>query len=198
MSNAPARLAVLCSGRGSNLQSILDSLDTLGADGPAKVVLVASDRADAFALERARRRDITTAVIERPDDGPALVELLAQHRPDLIALAGYLKLVPAAVTCRWRGAIVNVHPALLPRFGGPGMYGRRVHEAVLAAGERESGATVHHVDDAYDHGAIIAQERVGVEPGDTADTLAARVLSAEHRLYPRTLLALARTVTRRP
>ncbi len=198
MSPLPIRLAVLCSGSGTNLQSILDSLDALGADRPAEVVLVASDRGDAFALERAKRRGIATAVIARPDDGPALVALLEPHRPELVALAGYLKLVPPEVTCRWRGTIVNVHPALLPRFGGAGMYGRRVHEAVLAAGERESGATVHYVDEAYDRGAIIAQERVPVEPGDTADTLAARVLAAEHRLYPRTLINLARSMPPRP
>jgi phosphoribosylglycinamide formyltransferase-1 len=99
------------------------------------------------------------------------------------------------VTARWRGRIVNIHPALLPKFGGAGMYGRRVHEAVIAAGETESGATVHQVDDAYDRGAIIAQESVPVEPGDTPDSLAARVLTAEHRLYPRTLHALALKLT---
>jgi formyltetrahydrofolate-dependent phosphoribosylglycinamide formyltransferase len=154
-------------------------------------VLVASDRAQALALDRARRRGIATELLERPGDGDALVALLDAHRVDLVALAGYLKLVPASVTRRWHGAIVNVHPALLPRFGGAGMYGRRVHEAVLAAGERESGATVHFVDEHYDCGEIIAQERVPVEPGDTADSLAARVLAAEHRLYPRTLHSLA-------
>ena len=191
----PIPLAVLCSGSGTNLQAILDSLDALGEARPAEVVLVASDRADSPALERAKRRGIATAIIERPDDGASLVALLESHRARLVALAGYLKLVPSAVTCRWRGAIVNVHPALLPRFGGAGMYGRRVHEAVLAAGERESGATVHYVDEAYDRGAILAQERVPVEPGDTADTLAARVLAAEHRLYPRTLITLARSLT---
>ena len=194
MPSHPVRLAVLCSGSGTNLQAILDALDTLGAARPAEVVLVASDRRDAPALERARRRAIATAVIERPGDGPALAALLASHGAELIALAGYLTLVPSEVTSRWRGAIVNVHPALLPRFGGPGMYGRRVHQAVLAAGEHESGATVHLVDEAYDRGAIIAQERVAVEPGDTTDTLAARVLATEHRLYPRTLIALARTL----
>lgn len=191
MSSTPVRVAVLASGSGSNLESILDYLDALGANRPAEVVLVASNRADASALERARRRGIPTEVLGRPSDGDALGTLLDAHRVDLVALAGYLKLVPASVTRRWRGAIVNVHPALLPRFGGAGMYGRRVHEAVLAAGERESGATVHFVDEDYDRGAIIAQERVPVESDDTADSLAARVLAAEHRLYPRTLHSLA-------
>jgi formyltetrahydrofolate-dependent phosphoribosylglycinamide formyltransferase len=197
VSSTPVRLAVLASGSGTNLQSILDYLDALDAARPASVVLVASDRADAFALERARRRGIPTAVIAVPSDGDALVALLDTHRVELVALAGYLKLVPAAVARRWRGAIVNVHPALLPRFGGAGMYGRHVHEAVLAAGERESGATVHFVDDAYDRGEVIAQERVPVKPGDTAETLAARVLAVEHRLYPRTLHSLALDLARK-
>ena len=113
------------------------------------------------------------------------------HRVDLLVLAGYLKLVPAAVIARYRHRIVNVHPALLPAFGGPGMYGRRVHEAVLASGARESGATVHLVDEVYDRGAILAQRRVPVLPGDTPDRLAARVLEVEHRLLPAVVLAAA-------
>ena len=106
-------------------------------------------------------------------------------------LAGYLKLVPAAVIARYRGRIINIHPALLPAFGGPGMYGRRVHEAVLASGARESGATVHLVDEVYDRGAILAQARVPVLPGDTPERLAARVLEVEHRLLPAVVLAAA-------
>lgn len=191
----PVRLAILASGGGSNLQAILDHFDALGELRAAEVVLVASNRADAGALARARARNIPAAVIANPADGPALVNVLESHRVDCIALAGYLRLVPREVTGRWRGRIVNIHPALLPKFGGAGMYGRRVHEAVIAAGETESGATVHQVDDAYDRGAIVAQESVPVEPGDTPDSLAARVLTAEHRLYPRTLHALALKLT---
>jgi phosphoribosylglycinamide formyltransferase-1 len=187
----PVRLAILASGGGSNLQAIVDHLDALGEARAAEVVLVASNRAGAGALAKARGRNIPAAVIANPADGPALAALLESHRVDCIALAGYLRLVPPEVTERWHGRIVNIHPALLPKFGGGGMYGRRVHEAVIASGDRESGATVHHVDRAYDCGAIIAQERVPVEPGDTPDSLAARVLAAEHRLYPRTLHALA-------
>jgi phosphoribosylglycinamide formyltransferase 1 len=188
---SPVRLAVLASGGGSNLQAIIEYLDTLGDARPAEVVLVASDRPAAGALDKARRRGIATAVIARPGDGPALVQLLEAHRAACIALAGYLKLVPPEVTARWAGRLVNIHPALLPKFGGAGMYGRRVHEAVIAAGEKESGATVHQVNDEFDRGAIIAQERVPVEAGDTPDTLAARVLTAEHHLYPRALHKLA-------
>jgi formyltetrahydrofolate-dependent phosphoribosylglycinamide formyltransferase len=185
------RLAILASGGGSNAQAIIDYF---GGDGDARaveVVLVASNKADAGALAKARARGIPAAVIADPADGAALSALLDAHRAECIALAGYLKLVPREVTQRWRGRIVNVHPALLPKFGGAGMYGRRVHDAVLAAGETESGATVHHVDEQYDRGAIIAQERVPVKPGDTADSLAARVLHAEHHLYPRSIEALA-------
>jgi formyltetrahydrofolate-dependent phosphoribosylglycinamide formyltransferase len=185
------RLAILASGGGSNLQAILDHFGPFGASRAAQVVLVASNRAAAGALARAKAANVPDAVIANPADGASMKALLESSRVEYIALAGYLKLVPREVTERWHGRIVNIHPALLPKFGGAGMYGHRVHEAVLAAGERESGATVHHVDEAYDRGAIIAQERVPVEPGDTADSLAARVLAAEHRLYPRTLDALA-------
>jgi formyltetrahydrofolate-dependent phosphoribosylglycinamide formyltransferase len=192
--DSPLRTAVLASGGGSNLQAIFDYLDGLGDARAAQVVLVASDRAGAGALTRARTRGIESAVIAAPADGAAMEALLAAHAIDLVVLAGYLKFIPREVTQRWRGRIINIHPALLPKFGGAGMYGRRVHEAVIAAHETESGATVHHVNDEYDRGGIIAQERVRVEQGDTPDTLAARVLAAEHRLYPRTLQQLAATL----
>jgi formyltetrahydrofolate-dependent phosphoribosylglycinamide formyltransferase len=187
----PLRAAVLASGGGSNLQAILDHLDTLSGERALDVVLVASDRVGAGALAKAQARNVATVHIANPADGPALVSMLESHQVGLIALAGYLKFVPHEVTARWRGRIINIHPALLPRFGGAGMYGRRVHQAVIAAGETESGATVHHVDDVYDRGAIIAQERVPVLPGDTPDALATRVLAAEHHVYPRALQALA-------
>ena len=188
----PLRVAVLASGGGSNLQAILDHSAARGDARAVEVVLVAANRANAGALDRASAASVPAAVITNPADGAALVRLLESHGVECVALAGYLKLVPPEVTARWRGRIVNIHPSLLPKFGGAGMYGRRVHEAVLAAGETESGATVHQVDDVYDRGAIVAQERVPVEPHDTPDSLAARVLAAEHRLYPRTLDALAR------
>ncbi|MFL5495364.1 MAG: formyltransferase family protein, partial [Gemmatimonadales bacterium] len=109
----------------------------------------------------------------------------------LVVLAGYLKLVPAPVIVRFRNRILNIHPALLPAFGGKGMYGHRVHEAVLASGARESGATVHLVDEAYDRGPVLGQARVPVLPDDTPDRLAARVLEVEHRLLPAVVLAAA-------
>jgi phosphoribosylglycinamide formyltransferase-1 len=190
-SASPLRTAVLASGGGSNLQAIIDYLDGLGESRAAEIVLIASDRATAGVLNKARAHRIESAVIAAPADGAAVVTLLASHAIDLVVLAGYLKFVPREVTKRWAGRIINIHPALLPKFGGAGMYGRRVHEAVIAAGESESGATVHHVNDEFDRGEIIAAERVRIEKGDTAESLAARVLEAEHRLYPRTVQELA-------
>lgn len=188
---APQRIAVLASGGGSNCEALCAAIDARGAAAPAQVVLVVSNRPDAGVLARATRRAIPTATLDDPADGDALLALLAAHRVDLVVLAGYLKLVPAAVTRAFAGRIVNVHPALLPAFGGHGMYGARVHAAVLAAGCTVTGVTVHLVDEAYDRGPILAQWPVPVHPDDTADVLAARVLRAEHWLFPRTVLALA-------
>ena len=185
------RIAVLASGSGSNLQALLEYLDTFGSAAPAQVVFVGSDRRDAPALQRATVRGIATAVLTDPADGTALLALLERQRTDLLVLAGYVKLVPTAVTRRFHGATVNVHPALLPKFGGQGMYGRRVHEAVIAAGEHESGATVHFVDDEYDRGALLAHSIVPVYADDAPAILAARVLAAEHILFPRAVHALA-------
>jgi formyltetrahydrofolate-dependent phosphoribosylglycinamide formyltransferase len=182
------RVAVAASGRGSNLEALLQSL---GEDAPARVVLVLSNRPDAGALERARAHGVPTEVLPDPADAADWLDRLEHHRVDLLVLAGYLKLVPAAVIARYRDRIVNVHPGLLPTFGGRGMYGHRVHDAVLASGARESGATVHLVDEVYDRGAILAQGRVPVLPDDTPDRLAARVLQVEHRLLPAVVLAAA-------
>jgi formyltetrahydrofolate-dependent phosphoribosylglycinamide formyltransferase len=182
------RLAVCVSGRGSNLVALLDALER---SPQAKVVLVLSNRSDAPALECARERGVTAETLNDHRDSAEWLRRLGSKRVDLIVLAGYLRLVPADVIAAYRGRIVNIHPALLPSFGGPGMYGRRVHEAVLASGARVSGATVHLVDEEYDRGAVLAQARVPVHPGDTADTLAARVLAAEHRLLPAVILKAA-------
>ena len=185
----PVRVAVMASGGGTNLQALLDALNG-PPDSPARVTRVVSNRADARALERARRAGLAAvALADAADPGQCLAAL---GDAELVVLAGYLKLVPAPVVSRFRWRMVNIHPALLPDFGGPGMYGARVHQAVLASGAAESGASVHYVTEEYDRGAVIAQARVPVLPGDTPDTLAARVLSAEHRLLPRVVIALAR------
>jgi formyltetrahydrofolate-dependent phosphoribosylglycinamide formyltransferase len=179
------RVAVLASGGGSNLQAILDYLDALGPRSGASVSLVASDRASAGALDRGRSRGIAAVHLDAERRGAPMADLLASHGVEVIALAGYLRFVPATVTRHWRGRIVNIHPSLLPAFGGAGMYGHRVHQAVIDAGVRVTGVTVHFVDEEYDRGPIIAQWPVPVSPADTADALARRVLAAEHALYPR-------------
>jgi phosphoribosylglycinamide formyltransferase 1 len=185
--------AVFVSGGGSNLQALLDRFASGGA---ARIALVITDRQGAGALQRAAAGGVPALHIPttgRAADEVAQDTLAALHRYDieLVALAGYLRLVPAAVTRAYRDRILNIHPALLPAFGGRGMYGRHVHEAVLAAGCRVTGATVHRVDDRYDEGRIIAQWPVPVLPGDDASTLAARVLQVEHRLYPAAVEAVA-------
>jgi len=181
---------VFVSGGGTNLQALLDALH----DSPvARVTRVISSRPDADALARARRAGVPTTVLRDPSDATEVQSALADAQ--LVVLAGYLKLVHASVVARFRGRMINIHPALLPDFGGPGMYGQREHEAVLASGAKESGATVHFVDEAFDRGEIIGQEKVRVEPGDTPDALAARVLEAEHRLLTRVVLDLARRIS---
>ncbi len=187
----PSRLAVLASGRGSNLQAIIDHFDNLSRERIAKVVLVASNRADSPALIRAATASIDIASFDAGDDGSELLELLRKFRIDLVVLAGYLKRIPTTVIHEYAGRIINIHPALLPAFGGEGMYGARVHEAVISSGAKESGVTVHLVDDEYDRGPIVAQWRVPVEESDTADSLATRVLSVEHVVYPRAVEMVA-------
>ncbi len=187
------RIAVLASGGGSNLQALIDHQTTLGAARAMDIVLVASDRADAGALVRARAAGIATAVLASPraPDYEPMSDVLERFAIDLVVLAGYLQLVPSAVTRRFAGRMLNVHPAPLPQFGGAGMYGARVHRAVLAAGAPSSGPSVHFVDEIYDHGGTIAHWPVPVARDDDEHTLAARVLRAEHLLLPRVVQAVA-------
>lgn len=184
----PMRVAVCASGGGSNLGALLDALRGVTQ---AQVVVVLSNRPEAGALERARDAGVAAEVLSDFRDGAEWLRRLGLHGVDLIVLAGYLKLVPPEVITQYRGRIINIHPALLPKYGGPGMYGHRVHEAVVAAGDRHSGATVHLVDEEYDRGAILAQAIVPVLPGDTAEQLAARVLRVEHHLLPAVVLRAA-------
>lgn len=176
------RIAVFASGGGTNMEAIADHVP---------VALVASNKATAGALEKARVRGIATEVIEQPADGERMLNMLRRHRIELIALAGYLKHVPDTVTRAFRGRILNVHPSLLPAFGGAGMYGEHVHAAVLAAGVKITGVTVHFVDADYDRGPIIAQAPVWIHPDDTPESLSARVLDVEHRTYPLAVAAVA-------
>lgn len=187
----PSRIAVLASGRGSNLRVLLDYFARPDRRELGSVELVASDKPDAGALELASTNRVVARALEMgADHDEAMLALLREHRIDVVVLAGFLRLIPSMVVRAFEGRMVNVHPALLPSFGGKGMYGSRVHRAVLEAGVRVSGPTVHFVDELYDHGAIIAQWPVPVLEGDTEHTLAARVLYAEHRLLPRVVHAL--------
>jgi phosphoribosylglycinamide formyltransferase-1 len=183
----PVPVAVFVSGGGTNLQALLDALR---ASPFARIARVVASHADAGALERARRAGVQTVVLADPDDPGEIVTAAGDAR--LVVLAGYLRRIPPTAVARLRWRVINIHPALLPAFGGPGMYGRRVHEAVLASGAALSGATVHYVDEEYDRGPIIAQWPVPVRRDDTPDTLAARVLDAEHHLLPQVVVELAR------
>lgn len=179
------KIAVLASGGGTNLQAMLDFNEQRGHLAAGRIVLVASNRPAAGALDRARKASIPAEVFVANDDGSALLELLEAHGVELIVLAGYLKRIPPAVIRSFHRKIINVHPGLLPDFGGAGMYGARVHEAVIASGARTTGVTAHFVDDEFDHGPRIAEWRIPVLEGETAESLAARVLQVEHIVYPR-------------
>jgi len=184
--NEPLNVVAFASGSGTNFQALVDHVS---ADGDWRIVGLISNREDAGVLERGRRAGIATRVIPTKDRdaGEVAVETLAWLEAvgaDLICLAGYTRLIPAQVVARFLNRILNVHPALLPAFGGKGMYGMHVHRAVIDAGAEVSGPTVHYVDEVYDRGAIVGQWPVQVLPGDSPESLAARVLEAEYRLYP--------------
>lgn len=192
----PLIIAVFASGKGSNLRAILDGVRSGRIPG-ARIALVISNNSAAGALTLAREHNIPALHISRrqyaTDESfeEGILESLRRHDVNFIVLAGYMKKLGPRIVRPFRNRIINIHPALLPKFGGEGMYGMHVHEAVIAAGEKFSGATVHIVDDEYDRGAIIAHRTVPVVPGDTPETLAARVLEAEHALYPETLRLFA-------
>ena len=183
------RIAVLCSGGGSNLQAIIDSIEAGNIDG--EIVLVLANASKAFALERARRHGIPCEFVSRKQAGSAeafndiLLDKLRAANVDLIVLAGYLPIVGAQIVRAYPHRIINIHPALIPAFCGDGFYGLHVHEAALAKGVKVSGATVHFVNAVTDGGPIIAQKAVCVEPDDTPETLQKRIMAqAEHILLP--------------
>ncbi len=182
------RLAVLLSGSGRTLQNLLDRI----GDGRmhAAIAGVGSDRADAFGLQRAMDHGLEARTLK---DGSATLSWLSELDADLIILAGYLRLLP--IVPEFQNRVLNIHPSLLPKFGGKGMHGERVHAAVLAARETESGCTVHLCNDKYDDGRIILQARVPVQPGDDAKTLAARVFAAECEALPAAIALHWRTLT---
>ncbi len=185
------KLGVLASGGGSNLQSIIDS--TLKGSLAADVVLVISNNSSAYALERAEKHGIdalhVSAVTEESAEAAdkRITSEFQERGVDLVVLAGYMKKIGDNLLGAYAGHMLNIHPALLPKFGGKGMYGMHVHNAVIAAGETESGPTVHLVDGEYDNGKILAQIKVPVLPDDTPETLQKRVLEQEHIIYPETI-----------
>ena len=188
-------LGVLASHGGTNLQAIIDGCRTGKIQADLRVVI--SNNSRSMALERARRAAVSAVHLSsatHPDSDAlddAVATTLRHYEVGLVALAGYMKKLGPRTIAAYENRILNVHPAMLPKFGGQGMYGERVHAAVLAAGETTSGVTVHLVDDEYDHGAVVAQARVPVLPNDTPDSLAARVLAREHQLYPSTIHRIA-------
>lgn len=186
------RLAVFVSGRGSNLRSIQKAIRERRLT--AEIVAVISNSDGAPALAFAESEGIPVFSLEGTpvqEHARAILDFTRANGADFIALAGYMKLIPAEVVAAFRHRMVNIHPALLPDFGGKGMYGRRVHEAVIASGAAVSGATVHLVDEEYDRGPIVLQRSVPVEEDDTPETLAARVLEVEHDIYPEALQLFA-------
>lgn len=183
------RIAVLASGRGSNLQALIDAIKD-GRIRNGKIVLVISNNEKAYALERARREGIEAIFIDPrgckdiDEYSEKLLKELKKREISLVCLAGFLLKLSKKFVDVYRWRILNIHPALLPKFGGAGMYGHHVHEAVIKAREKFSGPTVHFVDEEYDHGPIIKQIKVEVRSDDTPDSLADRVLKQEHILYP--------------
>lgn len=177
------KVAVLVSGGGTNLQALIDKV----ADGQladVELVKVISSRPDAYALERAAKAGIATAVAKEQSD--VLAELKASGA-EIVVLAGYMRVLSPEIIENYRNRIINIHPSLIPKYCGKGFYGLRVHKAVIEGGEKESGATVHYVDEGVDTGSIILQEKVPVLEGDTPETLAARVLETEHEILAKGL-----------
>jgi phosphoribosylglycinamide formyltransferase-1 len=194
---AKQRVAILISGRGSNMASLIAAAKD--DSYPAEIALVLSNRPDAAGLDHARRQGITTAVVDHTRYGKdraafehALQDVLTAHRIELVCLAGFMRLLTPGFVGQWQGRMLNIHPALLPAFKG-----LHTHERALEAGVKTHGATVHFVSAEMDSGEIIAQAEVPVLPGDTPDTLAARVLEAEHRIYPQALRQVAERIADR-
>ncbi len=185
------KLGILVSGRGSNMMALADACER--GDLSGSVELVISNNKDSLALASAQERHIKTAHIGSstyPDpDGldQAMTDALNEHNIDLVLLAGFMKKIGPKVLSSYRGRIINIHPSLLPKFGGKGMFGINVHSAVLAAGEKETGVTIHLVDGEYDEGAILAQQTVPIAAGETSESLAAKVLKVEHVLFAETI-----------
>ena len=190
------KIAIFASGCGSNFQEMYNQIQK--GDIPAKIVLVVSNNPQCGAIIFASGQGLENFIVNdtrfpNPDTrDKLLLQALLKAEVELICLAGYMKLLPKRIVKEYKDRILNIHPALLPQFGGKGFYGMKVHEAVIEAGAAESGVTVHLVDEEYDHGKINAQKKVKVRSGDTAKTLAKRVLKVEHDLYPKVVKAFCK------
>lgn len=179
------RLVIFASGRGSNARAIIEYFKS---NGKAQVVSVVTNKPDAPVLEIAKAYNIPSIIVDKQTiDDPSFAAQIDAFHPSLIVLAGFLWKVPNSLTDKYPDKIVNIHPALLPKFGGKGMYGARVHQAVLDAGESCSGITIHYVNEHYDEGAVIVQAQCPVSEGDDASILAGKVGKLEHFFYPRTI-----------
>nr|WP_214460558.1 phosphoribosylglycinamide formyltransferase [Flavihumibacter fluvii] len=180
----PARVAIFASGTGTNAQKIMEFFD---GHPKIKVALVVSNKNEAGVLDKAAARQVETLVIDKESffRGDSYIPFLKEKKIDFIVLAGFLWKIPPALITAFPSGIINIHPALLPKYGGKGMYGHFVHEAVIAAGEKESGITIHFVDEQYDHGGTIFQATCPVTPQDTPDSLAQKIHHLEHENYPR-------------
>lgn len=192
----PFPIAVFLSGGGTTLQNLIDRI--AAGTLPVRIVQVISSKANAKGVERARQAGLNVAIVERKSFesveafSQECFDIVRESGARLVVLGGYLQLL--RIPEDFRGRVINIHPALLPAFGGKGMYGHHVHEAVVKAGATVSGCTVHYVDDQYDHGEVIAQRSVTVEETDTTELLAARVFEAERELYPEVIARLARSL----
>jgi len=184
-------IAVLASGSGTNAENIIRYFREKGA---ARVALVLTNRRDAFVLERAKGLGVPCACFPKSEweSGEAVLAMLRSHEIDFVVLAGFLARVPDVVLHAYPDKMINIHPSLLPKFGGKGMYGDRVHEAVIAAGEQESGITIHYTNERYDEGAVICQLKCPVLPDDTPDSLAQRIHQLEYEHYPKVIEQLLR------
>jgi phosphoribosylglycinamide formyltransferase-1 len=185
-------IAIFASGSGTNAENIIHYFEEKAS---ARVNLVVTNRREAYVRERAAKLGVPCFYYNKEEwtTGTAVLDLLKEHRTDWVVLAGFLLRVPAALVAAYPQRMVNIHPALLPKFGGQGMYGDRVHEAVIAAGDTQSGITIHYVNEAYDRGAVICQATCEVLPDDTPQTLAQRIHALEYDYFPRVIERLILT-----
>lgn len=184
------RIAIFASGSGTNAEAIMNYVEQ-NHGSEVEISLILSNNSDAFVLQRALNHGVETFVFNKTElrENPSLIlDKLRQKNVDFVVLAGFMLLVPSSIIDAYRGRIVNIHPALLPSYGGKGMYGDRVHRAVIENRERESGITIHFVDEHYDQGAVILQAKCDVTEQDTPDTLAAKIHNLEHQYFPRTII----------